>query len=73
MSLSEKFYAPNFFFLQKMYFKTNLTLYQKELYITLMCYTFASVQAMRREKGRLCTFGEKMFAVDCPHTYFKAV
>ena len=32
-------------------------LYQKEWYITPMCCTFASVQAMGREKGYFCIFG----------------
>ena len=34
-----------------LFFTKKLTLYQKEWYITLMCNIFASVQAMRREKG----------------------
>ena len=29
-----------------------------------MCYTFASVQAMRREKGCFCTFGQNLKQID---------
>ena len=46
----------NFFFREiKFWLFFFFTLYQ---YITLMCYTFESVQAMKREKGRFCTFGQ---------------
>ena len=65
-----------YFFLQKMEFKRQLTLYRKECYITLMCHTFANVQpGDEARKGVFLylrsKFGKQCLPLTAPYTLFR--